>query len=151
MLEDDLKNKLINKEIEFQLNKLKKKMDTVYYEFRDEMLKSIKEKITEIYIGNISNVDVEENFLSTLQALIVNNSICERDNCILLDAKWIYSELENFHKIDKRNFNKLLKQYDAVRTQKNANRVTILLRIDGEVRSIIAVKKSFIDKYNLKI
>lgn len=151
MLEDDLKNKLINKEIEFQLNKLKKKMDTVYYEFRDEMLKSIKEKITEIYIGNISNVDVEENFLSTLQALIVNNSICERDNCILLDAKCIYSELENFHKIDKRNFNKLLKQYDAVRTQKNANRVTILLRIDGEVRSIIAVKKSFIDKYNLKI
>ena len=153
LCDDYVLEKLFEKEINSRLDDFKSKLDKVYYEVRSEVVNSMKDKMIESMIENNQikekKYDVEKVFLNSMRILLANNSIGERYDCLILDAKSFYSELEEFHEIDKRDLNKLLKKYNAVRTQNNKNKVTILIRVDGITRNVIEIKKDFINKYKL--
>ena len=151
--EYDILNNLINKKINSEIKKFNKQLDSAYYEFKINLLKTIKNNLnkTKLEISQMSNNEIllEEEFLNTLRIILINSNKIESDDCIGIIAKEFYSNLETFHDLSKRDMNKLLHSYDAVKTQKNKSRVTCLVRVNGNTTQVINIKKDFINKYNL--
>lgn len=151
--EYDMLNNLINKKINSEIEKFGKQLDRVYYEFKGDLLKTLKNNLnrTKLEIIQINNDEtlLEKEFLKTLRILLINNEKIETDDCIGIIAKEFYSNLETFHDLSKRDMNILLLSYDAVKTQKNKSRVTCLSRVNGNTTQVINIKKDFINKYNL--
>ena len=151
--EHDMLKHLIDKKINSEIEKFGKQLDRVYYEFKGDLLKTLKNNLnktkSEIIQMNDNEMLLEEEFLKTLRILLVNNGKIETDDCIVIIAKDFYSSLEAFHDITKRDMNILLLSDDAVKTQKNKSRVTWFARINGNVVQVINIKKEFINKYNL--
>ena len=149
----DMLKHLIDKKINSEIEKFGKQLDRTYYEFKGDLLKTLKNNLnkTKSEIIQVTNNDMllEEEFLKTLRILLINNEKMETDDCIGIIAKDFYSSLEAFHDITKRDMNILLLKYDAVKTQKNKSRVTCLVRRNGNVVQVINIKKKFINKYNL--
>lgn len=151
--EYDMLNHLINKKISSEIKKFNKQLDSTYYEFKMNLLKILENNLnkTKLEIVQMSNNEMllEEEFLNTLRIILINSSKIESDDCIGIIAKEFYSDLETFHDLSKRDMNILLLSYDAVKTQKNKNRVTCLSRVNGNTTQVINIKKDFINKYNL--
>ena len=151
--EHDMLNNLIDKKINSEIDKFKKQLDSVYYEFRGNLLKTLKNNLnkTKLEIVQMNNNEMllEEEFLKTLRILLINSSKIESNDCIVIIAREFYSNLETFHDLSKRDMNILLLSYDAVKTQKNKSRVTCFARINGNIVQVVKRKKDFINKYNL--
>ena len=151
--EHDMLNNLIDKKINSEIDKFKKQLDSVYYEFRGNLLKTLKNNLnkTKLEIVQMNNNEMllEEEFLKTLRILLINSSKIESNDCIVIIAREFYSNLETFHDLSKRDMNILLLSYDAVKTQKNKSRVTCFARINGNIVQVVKIKKDFINKYNL--
>ena len=151
--EHDMLKHLIDKKINSEIDKFKKQLDSVYYEFRGNLLKTLKNNLnkTKLEIVQMNNNEMllEEEFLKTLRILLINSSKIESNDCIVIIAREFYSNLETFHDLSKRDMNILLLSYDAVKTQKNKSRVTCFARINGNIVQVVKIKKDFINKYNL--
>ena len=151
--EYDILNNLINKKINSEIKKFNKQLDSAYYEFKINLLKTIKNNLNktklEIVQMNNNEMIIEDEFFNTLRIILINRNKIESDDCIGIIAKEFYSSLETFHDLSKRDMNILLLSYDAVKTQKNKNRVTCLVRVNGNTTQVINIKKDFINKYTL--
>ena len=151
--EHDMLNNLIDKKINSEMEKFKKQLDRVYYEFRGNLLKTLKDNLnkTKLEIAQMNDDEIllEKEFLNTLRIILINSEKIETNDCIGIIAKDFYLNLEYFNAITKREMNVLLLRYDAVKTQKNKNRATCLVRLNGNVVQVINIKKKFINKYNL--
>ena len=151
--EYDILNNLINKKINSEIKKFNKQLDSAYYEFKMNLLKILENNLnkTKLEIVQMNNNEmlIEDEFFNTLRIILINSSKIESNNCIGIIAKEFYSNIEAFHYLSKRDMNKLLHSYDAVKTQKNKNRVTCLVRVNGNTTQVINIKKDFINKYNL--
>ena len=151
--EYDMLNNLINKKINSEIEKFSKQLDTTYYDFKGNLLKALKNNLnkTKLEIIQMNNDEdiLEKEFLDALRVILINNRRIETDECIGIIAKDFYSNLEYFNVLTKREMNVLLLSYDAVKTQKNKNRVTCFTKINGNVVQVINIKKDFINKYNL--
>ena len=151
--EHDMLKHLIDKKINSEIEKFGKQLDRVYYEFRGNLLKTLKNNLnkTKLEIVQMNNNEMllEEEFLKTLRILLINSSKIESNDCIVIIAREFYSNLETFHDLSKRDMNILLLSYDAVKTQKNKSRVTCFARINGNIVQVVKRKKDFINKYNL--
>ena len=149
----DMLNNLINKKINSEIEKFSKQLDTTYYDFKGNLLKALKNNLnkTKLEIIQMNNDEdiLEKEFLDALRVILINNRRIETNDCIGIIAKDFYSNLEYFNAITKREMNVLLLSYDAVKTQKNKNRATCLVRLDGNVTQVVNIKKEFINKYNL--
>ena len=149
----DMLNNLINKKINSEIEKFSKQLDTTYYDFKGNLLKALKNNLnkTKLEIIQMNNDEdiLEKEFLDALRVILINNRRIETDDCIGIIAKDFYSNLEYFNAITKREMNVLLLRYDAVKTQKNKNRATCLVRLNGNVTQVVNIKKEFINKYNL--
>ena len=149
----DMLNNLINKKINSEIEKFSKQLDTTYYDFKGNLLKALKNNLnkTKLEIIQMNNDEdiLEKEFLDALRVILINNRRIETNDCIGIIAKDFYSNLEYFNAITKREMNILLLRYDAVKTQKNKNRVTCLVRLNGNVTQVVNIKKEFINKYNL--
>ena len=151
--EHDILKHLIDKKINSEIEKFGKQLDRTYYEFKGDLLKTLKNNLnkTKLEIMQMSNDEMllEEEFLNTLRIILINSSKMETNDCIGIIAKEFYLNLEYLDVLTKREMNILLLNYDAVKTQKNKSRVTCLVRLNGDIAQVVNIQKNFINKYNL--